>query len=104
MSIALAAQAVRLFPYERWESLLPALTSQYRENRPCPHILLEDFLDSGIAEKLASEISSIGEHCLDSVQARQRKQTGDAQARAFPAYAWGGDRRTEFAGICSVGV
>jgi len=41
--------------YERWESLLPALVRQYRENQPCPHILLKDFLDPESALSAAME-------------------------------------------------
>ena len=52
MSTATAVQAAsRLFPYEKWGLRLPALARQYRENYPCPHILLKDFLEpAGAAE------------------------------------------------------
>jgi hypothetical protein len=50
MSIAQAVQApVRLFPYERWGSALSGLAKQYRDNQPCPHILLKDFLEPEVA-------------------------------------------------------
>ena len=50
MSAAPAVQGhIRLFRLKRWRSALPALARQYRENQPCPHILLEDFLDPEIA-------------------------------------------------------
>jgi len=84
MSIALAAQAVRLFPYERWESLLPALNSQYRENRPCPHILLEDFLDSGIAEKLASEFPQSASAAWTQYKHANENKLGMPKRELFP--------------------
>jgi 2OG-Fe(II) oxygenase superfamily len=56
MSTARAVQAIpRLFPYERWESRLPALTREYRENQPCPHVLLKDFIDPELATAMAEE-------------------------------------------------
>ncbi|MFZ0199804.1 MAG: hypothetical protein WAL05_11475 [Candidatus Sulfotelmatobacter sp.] len=42
-----------LFPYEKWEARLPALARQYRENHPCPHILLEGFLNPEAAIDMA---------------------------------------------------
>ena len=56
MSIARAVRApARLFPYERWGSPLPVLARQYRENHPCPHILLKDFLDPETALEMAKQ-------------------------------------------------
>src|SRR5580698_9725905 len=56
MSTASAVQTpVRLFPYERWGSPLPELARQYRENHPCPHILLKDFLDAEVARDMAAQ-------------------------------------------------
>ena len=56
MSTAPAVQAsVRLFPYERWGSELSVLARQYRENKPCPHLLLKDFLEPEIALAMAKE-------------------------------------------------
>jgi 2OG-Fe(II) oxygenase superfamily len=56
MPSALAVQApARLFPYERWGSVLPSLARQYRDNKPCPHILLKDFLMPETALAMAME-------------------------------------------------
>jgi hypothetical protein len=56
MSTAQAVQApVRLFPYERWGSALSGLAKQYRDNQPCPHILLKDFLEPEVALAMAGE-------------------------------------------------
>ena len=82
MSTAPAVQApVRLFPYEKWGSPLPALARQYRENQPCPHILLKDFLDPEVALEMAKQFPAGNQRGLDAVQARQRKQAGHAEAR-----------------------
>jgi len=57
MSTARDFQAFpRLFPFERWDgSRLRALAKQYAGNSPCPHILLENFLDPDIAQAMAKE-------------------------------------------------
>src|ERR1700722_6378124 len=56
MSTAPAVQAAdRLFPYERWGPPLTSLARQYRENPPCPHILLKDFLDPDVALDMAKQ-------------------------------------------------
>ena len=56
MSTAPAMQAsTRLFPYETWGSQAGRLAKQYRENKPCPHIFLENFLDPEIASGMAKE-------------------------------------------------
>lgn len=43
------------FPYEKWGSNSHLLTQQYKTNSPCPHILLENFLDPQVAHALAKE-------------------------------------------------
>jgi Rps23 Pro-64 3,4-dihydroxylase Tpa1-like proline 4-hydroxylase len=48
-------QAQRLFPYEVWRNRLPALVNEYRDNTPFPHIHLTDFLDAGLARRIAAE-------------------------------------------------
>lgn len=59
MSTTIAVQApARLFPHERWGAALNRLAKQYRENQPCPHILLRNFLDSETALAMAEEFPS----------------------------------------------
>jgi hypothetical protein len=48
-------RTVRLFAYEKWATLVCNLARQYRENHPCPHILLEDFLDPETALAMAEQ-------------------------------------------------
>jgi Rps23 Pro-64 3,4-dihydroxylase Tpa1-like proline 4-hydroxylase len=53
------AQAInelnRPFSYHQWSGRLPALARHYRENRPFPHILLENFLDLETASTMAQQ-------------------------------------------------
>src|SRR5438034_10143022 len=44
-----------LFPYDKWGRALPALARQYRDNYPCPHIRLVDFLKPETASAMAVE-------------------------------------------------
>ena len=60
MSTAQAVQELfqdtdRLFPYEKWRPRLSALAARYRENQPCPHILLKDFLAPATALAMAAQ-------------------------------------------------
>jgi hypothetical protein len=49
------ARTKGFFDYEHWELLLPALARQYRDNHPCPHILLEDFIAPQSALAMATQ-------------------------------------------------
>ena len=66
-----------LFPYDKWGRALPALARQYRDNYPCPHIRLVDFLKPETASAMADEFpDEIDGHeaCkrgVDAVQARE---------------------------------
>jgi len=85
MSTAPATQAaVRLFPYERWGSVLPALASRYRENTPCPHVLLEDFLDPGIAAKVAGEFPLSASNAWTQYKHANENKLGMPKRELFP--------------------
>src|SRR5207253_11011971 len=45
----------RFFPYAKWGPELAAMAKQFRENRPCPHIRLVDFLGPDTAMAMAQE-------------------------------------------------
>ena len=51
----IAAAQTRLFPFQRWQRLLPELAEQYRRNHPCPHVLLKNFLEPDIALEISRE-------------------------------------------------
>jgi hypothetical protein len=55
MSTAPAFQASALFPYEKWSVEVGKLAKRYRENWPCPHILLQNFIDPSAASAMAKE-------------------------------------------------
>ena len=85
MSTAHAVQApVRLFPYEKWDSALPALARQYRENHPCPHILLKDFLDLEVASAMAQEFPQPISDAWTQYKHANENKLGMAKRQLFP--------------------
>jgi len=85
MSIARAVQApVQLFPYEKWDSPLPQLANQYRANKPCPHILLEDFLDSEVALEMAMQFPRASTDEWTQYKHANENKLGMAKRQLFP--------------------
>ncbi|MFZ0815724.1 MAG: 2OG-Fe(II) oxygenase [Candidatus Sulfotelmatobacter sp.] len=85
MSTARAVQdPVRLFPYERWESPLRALARQYRENKPCPHILLEDFLDPDVAAEMAAQFPQPTSDAWTQYKHANENKLGMPKREMFP--------------------
>src|ERR1017187_7296980 len=86
MSTATAVQAsVRLFPYERWESPLGSLARQYRENSPCPHILLKDFLEPDIALEMAKQFPQAVSAAWTQYKHANENKLGMPKRELFPA-------------------
>src|SRR5260370_2144628 len=85
MSMAAAAQAgVRIFPYERWGSPQPALARQYRENNPCPHILLKDFLEPQIAREMAEQFPQAASDAWTQYKHANENKLGMPKRELFP--------------------
>jgi 2OG-Fe(II) oxygenase superfamily len=85
MSTARAVQApIRLFPYERWHSRLPVLARQYRENKPCPHILLEDFLEADVAMEMAEQFPKPSTDAWTQYKHANENKLGMAKRQLFP--------------------
>jgi len=86
MSTARAVQRpVRLFPYEKWEAPLPTLARQYRENKPCPHILLEDFLDPHVAAEMAAQFPQPTSDAWTQYKHANENKLGMPKREMFPA-------------------
>jgi len=85
MSTLRAVQTpVRLFPYERWESRLPWLRRQYRENTPCPHILLKDFLEPDVASEMAAQFPQAATDAWTQYKHANENKLGMAKRQLFP--------------------
>lgn len=86
MSTAPAVPAsVRLFPYEKWGSVLPSLARQYRENHPCPHILLKDFLEPEIAQDMAKQFPQATSEAWTQYKHANENKLGMPKREMFPA-------------------
>ena len=85
MSSALAVRADhRPFPYERWGARLSGLARQYRENYPCPHILLKDFLRPGVALEMATQFPQASTEAWTQYKHANENKLGMAKRQLFP--------------------
>jgi hypothetical protein len=85
MATAPAVQAAtRLFPYERWESVLPSLAREYCENKPCPHVLLTEFLEHETAIEMAREFPLTSTDQWTQYKHANENKLGMAKRRLFP--------------------
>jgi Rps23 Pro-64 3,4-dihydroxylase Tpa1-like proline 4-hydroxylase len=84
MSTAQVVRSARLFPFEKWDSAVPALARKYRENRPCPHILLEDFLKPETARAMAEEFPRAGSDAWTQYKHANENKLGMAKRELFP--------------------
>jgi hypothetical protein len=80
----LAHPADRWFAYGRWERLLPALAARYRESKPCPHILLEDFIDPATALTMAREFPQPASHAWTQYKHANENKLGMPKRELFP--------------------
>jgi hypothetical protein len=78
-------RAGRLFDYEHWEAELPALAVQYRNNHPCPHILLKDFLDRQTALAMAEQFPSPRSDAWTQYKHANENKLGMPKRELFPA-------------------
>ena len=89
MSSAHAVQAVvpsslRLFLYDKWQARLPRLARQYRENKPCPHILLEGFVEPEAALAMAKEFPQPTSDAWTQYKHANENKLGLAKRQLFP--------------------
>jgi Rps23 Pro-64 3,4-dihydroxylase Tpa1-like proline 4-hydroxylase len=85
MSTAQAIQSpVRLFSYEKWSAPLPSLARQYRENHPCPHILLKDFLEPETALAAAQEFPRAASDAWTQYKHANENKQGMPKRELFP--------------------
>jgi len=83
-SVPAAVKAIPLFPYSKWSSQLPALARRYKENDPVPHILLENFLEAGLARSLAGEFPAPDTLAWTQYKHHNENKQGMAKRELFP--------------------
>jgi Rps23 Pro-64 3,4-dihydroxylase Tpa1-like proline 4-hydroxylase len=89
MAIAQAVHHVsqdeeRLFPYDKWRERLSVLATEYRDNTPCPHILLEDFLEPATAMAMAEQFPQSGSSAWTQYKHANENKLGMAKRQLFP--------------------
>src|SRR5437879_10825173 len=80
---ALQSSAPR-FPYDKWGRALPALARQYRDNYPCPHIRLVDFLKPETASAIAVEFPQPASEEWTQYKHANENKLGMAHRERFP--------------------
>jgi 2OG-Fe(II) oxygenase superfamily len=74
----------RLFPYEKWFSQLSSLRRQFRENQPCPHVHLSEFLEATVAAEIASEFPGLATDAWTRYKHPNENKLGLARRSLFP--------------------
>ncbi len=74
----------RLFPLDTWQTPLPDLARQYRENSPFPHMHLIDFLDAETARQAAREFPGPGDTTWIQYKHFNENKLGKTDRAAFP--------------------
>src|ERR1700724_2817359 len=72
------------FPYDKWGRALPALARQYRDNYPCPHIRLIDFLEPETASAMANEFPQPSSEQWTQYKHANEKKLGMPHRELFP--------------------
>lgn len=78
------ARPKRLFDYENWETSLPALARQYQANHPCPHILLEDFIEQQSALAMAHQFPPPTSEAWTQYKHANENKLGMPKRELFP--------------------
>ena len=74
----------KLFPYQQWRSPLPRLAAQYRDNHPCPHILLKEFLEPEVALEMAADFPQASTEAWTQYKHANENKLGMAKRQLFP--------------------
>jgi Rps23 Pro-64 3,4-dihydroxylase Tpa1-like proline 4-hydroxylase len=77
-------QTSRLFAYEKWATPVLNLARQYRENHPCPHILLENFIDSETALAMAQQFPQPTSDAWTQYKHANENKLGMPKRELFP--------------------
>jgi hypothetical protein len=80
------ANQILLFPYSKRSSELAALTRQYQDNGPFPHIRLSDFVDPEIAVAMAEEFPDSGTEAWTHYKHHNENKLGLAKRDLFPQH------------------
>jgi Rps23 Pro-64 3,4-dihydroxylase Tpa1-like proline 4-hydroxylase len=85
MSTARMSPPTRLFSYERWGAGQRELAKRYQRNPPCPHILLEDFIEPETALEMAREFPQPASDAWTQYKHTNENKLGMPRRDLFPA-------------------
>lgn len=83
---AVVEQQTSLLPYAKWSAQMPALKRRYRQNFPCPHILLEGFVDPEVAFAGAQEFPGPSTQAWIHYKHQNENKLGLNKRDLFPPY------------------
>src|SRR5215510_7244770 len=72
------------FPGAWWAQQTPRLRNVYRQNRPIPHILLEDFVDPELARRAMKEFPAASTEAWTHYEHQNENKLGMTDRRFFP--------------------
>jgi hypothetical protein len=78
------APVTRLFPYEKWSTQLTALSRQFRENQPYPHLRFTGFLDPYLAAEMARDFPGLQTDAWTRYKHQNENKLGLAKRSLFP--------------------
>lgn len=76
--------ASRLFPFEKWGPQTSSLARKYRENKPCPHILMEHFIAPATALAAAQEFPAASSEAWTQYKHTNENKLGMPKRELFP--------------------
>ncbi|MGA2870863.1 MAG: 2OG-Fe(II) oxygenase, partial [Verrucomicrobiota bacterium] len=77
-------ETASFFSYQKWERQLPDLSRRYRENKPCPHILLRDFLNPETALVMAQQFPQPNSDAWTQYKHANENKLGMPKRELFP--------------------
>jgi Rps23 Pro-64 3,4-dihydroxylase Tpa1-like proline 4-hydroxylase len=77
-------ETASFFSYQKWERQLPDLSRRYRENKPCPHILLRDFLNPETALAMAQQFPQPNSDAWTQYKHANENKLGMPKRELFP--------------------
>jgi len=78
-------ESASFFSYQEWERELPDLSRRYRDNKPCPHILLKDFLQPETALAMAQQFPQPNSDAWTQYKHANENKLGMPKREMFPA-------------------
>jgi len=73
-----------IFSYSNWNLALPLLAQEYRDNDPCPHIRIMDFINPEFAEEMAEEFPAMGTDSWTKYKHKNENKLGLSHRNLFP--------------------